>query len=129
MSGVAHVVLRVADWRQSADWYQDVLGFERHKGEGFSCFRRPGADFVLLLRPTDDAPPPSSTPSQRLDHLALHVPTLEALEEWRTVLAGKGIAVEIEHQFIGASITLHDPDGLEVELFTPAAGSVLEVRA
>jgi len=26
---------------------------------------------------------------------------------------------------LGCSITVHDPDGLEIELFTPAPGSVL----
>jgi catechol 2,3-dioxygenase-like lactoylglutathione lyase family enzyme len=127
MIGVAHLVLRVGDWRKSAQWYQNVLGFERHKGDGFSAFCYPGAPFALLFREAEEAPAPSSSEGQRLDHIALHVPSLAALEHWRDGLASQGIEVEIERQPVGASITLHDPDGLEVELFAPAAGSVLDV--
>jgi catechol-2,3-dioxygenase len=124
--GVAHFVLRVSDWRRSAQWYQDVLGFERRKGEGFSGFSHPGADFVLLFRPTEEPQSASSMPSQRLEHIALHVPSEAALERWRQDLAHKDIDVEIEHAGVGSSITLHDPDGLEIELFSPAAGGVLD---
>ena len=125
--GVAHLVVRVRDWGRSARWYQDVLGFERRRAEGFSSFVHPGAPFALLFRPTDDDLAPSSSPAQRLDHIALNVGSVETLQAWRIDLATKGIDVEIETQDVGSSITLHDPDGLEVELFAPAAGSVLEV--
>jgi hypothetical protein len=40
----------------------------------------------------------------------------------------QGIDVEIDHQPRSASITLHDPDGVEIELFTPSEGSILEVE-
>jgi catechol 2,3-dioxygenase len=125
--GIAHMVLRVSDWKRSARWYQDVLGFERRKGDGFTGFSHPGAEFVLLLRPTDDPQVPSEAPTQRLDHIALQVPSEAALAEWREELAAKGIDVGIDRVGVGASITLHDPDGLEVELFTPAPGGVLDV--
>jgi catechol 2,3-dioxygenase-like lactoylglutathione lyase family enzyme len=128
IAGVAHVVLRVTDWKRSAHWYQDVLGFERRAGEGFSCFVHPSSGFALLLRPCEDATEPSSSPNQRLDHVALLVSSVAALEEWKRRLASKGIDAEIEHQpSIGSSITLHDPDGVEIELFTPADGSILDV--
>lgn len=127
--GIAHLVLRVADWRTSARWYQDVLGFERRQGEGFVGLAHPEGTFVLLFRPTTEALAPSSAPGQHLDHVALHVPSLEALETWRSDLAAKGIETEIEHASVGSSITLHDPDGREVELFTPAEGSALRVGA
>ena len=126
--GIAHVVLRVQDWKRSARWYQDVLGFERRVGPGFSCFVHESASFAILLRPSDEATEPSSAPAQRLDHLALHVPSVAALENWQGALAAQGIEAAIEHQpTIGSSITLIDPDGIEIELFTPDAGSVLEV--
>jgi catechol 2,3-dioxygenase-like lactoylglutathione lyase family enzyme len=130
LAGIAHVVLRVQDWKRSARWYQDVLGFERRVGTGFSCFVHDSASFAILLRPSDEATEPSSSPTQRLDHLALHVPSVAALEDWKTTLAARGVDCEIEHQpTLGASITLHDPDGVEIELFTPESGSVLEVGA
>jgi catechol 2,3-dioxygenase len=125
--GIAHMVIRVSDWKRSARWYQDVLGFERRKGDGFTGFSHAGADFVLLLRPTEEPQVPSETPSQRLDHIALQVPSEAALAEWRDELASKGVPTEIDRVGVGSSITLHDPDGLEVELFTPTPGGVLDV--
>ena len=59
----------------------------------------------------------------------MHVPTVEALEEWRVTLASRGVAVEIERAMVGCSITLFDPDGVEIELFCPAPGRVLDVTA
>jgi catechol 2,3-dioxygenase len=122
------MVLRVNDWKTSARWYQDVLGFERRQGEGFTGLLHPEGNFILLFRPTAEALVPSSAPGQHLDHIALHVPSLEALEAWRTDLAAKGIDTEIEHAGVGSSITLHDPDGREIELFTPGQGSALQVE-
>jgi catechol-2,3-dioxygenase len=127
MVGIAHMVLRVRDWGDSARWYQGVLGFERRKGDGFIGLIHPQGNFMLLFRPTESELSPSSSPAQHLDHIAMHVPSLEALESWRVDLAAKGIDTEIEHAAFGSSITLHDPDGREIELFTPAEGSVLQV--
>lgn len=125
--GIAHMVLRVPDWKRTTTWYREVLGFERRRGDGFSTFAHPSGSPVLLFRPVDGELPASSEPTQRLDHIALHVPTAEALEAWRSDLAAKGIDTEIERAPFGDSITLFDPDGLEVELFAPAAGSVMAV--
>jgi catechol 2,3-dioxygenase-like lactoylglutathione lyase family enzyme len=129
VAGIAHVVLRVSDWRQSARWYQEVLGFERVKAEGFTVFRHGAAPFAILLRPTEASLPPSaSTDDQHIDHLALSVDSPRALELWQAALHESGVDVGIDRQpGIGASITLHDPDGLEIELFAAAAGSAMEV--
>jgi catechol-2,3-dioxygenase len=127
LTGVAHLVLRVEDWKRAARWYQEVLGFERRQGDGFVCFTHPSADFLLLFRPTGSPLEATSSSAQRIDHLALLVPSTAALEAWRGRLAEIGMDVEIEEQPVGASITLHDPDGLEVELFCPSDGSPLTV--
>jgi glyoxylase I family protein len=128
--GVAHMVLRVSDWRTSARWYHDVLGFERRQvQEGVIGFSHEGAPFILLFRPSDEARVSSALPTQRLDHLALHVPSLSALEVWQQQLAQKGIEADIDHATVGSSITLYDPDGLEVELFAPNPGGGLDPLA
>jgi hypothetical protein len=49
-----------------------------------------------------------------------------ALEAWQQELALKGVVAEIDHGTLGSSITLHDPDGLEVELFAPIPGGGLD---
>ncbi len=127
--GVAHLVIRVTDWARSARWYEEILGFEKVRADGFSTFGHPGAGFMILLRPTTTELAPSSSEGERLDHVAMHVPTLDALESWQRHLANCGLAVEIEHQpTIGSSITVFDPDGLEIELFTPAAESPLALE-
>ncbi len=126
--GIAHVVLRAQDWKCTARWYQDVLGFERRVGEGFSCYVHGSAGFALLFRPGAEATETSAAPSQRLDHIALHVASVAELGEWKRALAAKGVETEIDHlPNVGASITLHDPDGVEIELFAPASGSALDV--
>jgi len=127
LAGVAHIVLRVEDWKRSARWYQDVLGFERREGVGFTCFAHGNADFLLLFRPTGSAMEPTSSVAQRIDHLALLVPSIDTLEAWRIQLSEAGIDTKIEEASVGSSITLHDPDGLEIELFCPADGSPLAV--
>jgi catechol 2,3-dioxygenase-like lactoylglutathione lyase family enzyme len=127
LTGIAHMVLRVTDWRRSAAWYQDVLGFERRKGEGFSGYSHPDGSFVLLFKQVDEPIEASSAQSQRLEHLAILVPSEEDLVAWRDSLVAKGLPATIDRVGVGASITLYDPDGLEVELFTPAPGGVLDV--
>ena len=120
------MVVRVKDWRKSAQWYQETLGFERRKGDGVTGFSHPDAGFVLLLKATEEELSPSSAPAQRLEHLALLVSSELALESSRDELALKGIETEIERTGFGSSITLYDPDGLEVELFVPQSGGVLD---
>jgi len=127
LAGAAHLVLRVEDWKRSARWYEDVLGFERRKGNGFTCFAHRNADFLLLFLPTGSPMEPTSSAAQRIDHLALLVPSMDSLEAWRTQLNEAGIDAKIDEASVGSSITLHDPDGLEVELFCPSDGSPLAV--
>jgi catechol 2,3-dioxygenase-like lactoylglutathione lyase family enzyme len=129
LSGVAHIVLRVDDWKRAARWYEQVLGFERRQAEGFAYFTHPSAGFIVILRPTSSPLEPTSAATQRIDHLALLVPAMSSLDAWRDRLRDNGIEVEVEQQAVGASITLHDPDGLEVELFCPSEGSPLNVRS
>lgn len=93
------------------------------------CFTHPSAGFALILKPTSSPMEPTSAPTQRIDHLALLLPAMSSLDAWRDRLSDNGIEVEIEHQAVGASITLHDPDGLEVELFCPSEGSPLNVSS
>jgi len=127
LTGVAHIVLRVTDWRRSASWYHDVLGFERRKGDGFAGYSQPDGDVVLLFRQAPEAIEASAVERQRLEHIALLVPSEEELLAWREALEAKGIPAKIDRVGVGTSITLYDPDGLEVELFTPAPGGVLDV--
>ena len=120
LTGIAHMVLRVTDWRRSAAWYEEVLGFERRRGEGFSGYSHPDGDFVLLFKQVGDPVEASSAERQRLEHIALMVPREEDLLAWQQTLQAKGIPAQIDRGGVGDSITVYDPDGLEVELFTPS---------
>jgi catechol-2,3-dioxygenase len=53
-------------------------------------------------------------------HVALDVPTLDALEEWRAHLAVAGVEVEHEHAWPsgGRSLYFRDPEGNSLELIT-----------
>jgi catechol 2,3-dioxygenase len=128
-TGIAHIVLRVSNWRESARWYEGVLGFERHKADAFSYLTHAEWNFILLLLPSDANLEPTSASTQRLDHLALHVATPATLEAWRDRLTSTGMSVKVDQAEVGSSITLHDPDGLELELFCPRDGSPLSLRS
>jgi catechol 2,3-dioxygenase-like lactoylglutathione lyase family enzyme len=54
------------------------------------------------------------------DHLALEVPTVAAVDEWKTWLEDKGIEVigPTDHTII-YSIYFHDPNGIRLEITTP----------
>jgi catechol 2,3-dioxygenase-like lactoylglutathione lyase family enzyme len=117
VGGIDHIVIHVSDLERSSAWYTDVLGFEQSPGVVYPRLRHPGASFAVVLIPTDAEPLPSSSPSSRVDHVAVSVPSLEALDEWRSTLATRGVDVEADHKPFGSSINLYDPDGLEIELF------------
>jgi catechol 2,3-dioxygenase-like lactoylglutathione lyase family enzyme len=75
LEGLDHVALAVRDVERSADWYVDVLGFERrYRGmwKGVPVFVARGkTEIALFPAGKDHTLPPSSRPSAGMLHLAL----------------------------------------------------------
>ena len=125
VEGIDHVALSVRDVERSAQWYIEVLGFERrHEGmwEGIPVFIGKGTTSIALFSVSSDE---ESRPYGRGDfcmhHLALRADRknfLAAQEE----LKRRGIKFEFQDHEIAHSIYFRDPDGHKLEITTYQLG-------
>jgi catechol 2,3-dioxygenase-like lactoylglutathione lyase family enzyme len=122
LSGFHHVKLPVADVDRSRDWYQRVLGLELSME-----FVEDGVLMGVALRSPDGSvqlaarhDPARAAALAGFDPIALGVPTRIGLEEWLRGFDGLGeqhggiVTGHVGWLIVG----LHDPDGIEVRLYT-----------
>jgi len=119
--GIDHVALSVRDVARSAQWYIDVLGFEkRHEGmwDGVPTFVGKGTT-ALALFPVRDAE--SRIPPRRASITMLHFALRTDRANFRKAqeeLKARGIMFEFQDHEISHSVYFHDPDGHELEITT-----------
>ena len=129
-TAVAHVALVVRLLEPSVRWYESVLGFERvgevragppEAGHPRQLVRHPGSGLVLgLHEPLERSDDPFDPSRTGLDHVALAVPDLEALEAWRARLVEAGVEVSPVRDLGYASfVSFADPSGIAWELWVP----------
>ncbi len=122
LEGLDHVALSVRDVERSADWYVEVLGFERrYQGMwgGVPVFVGRGKT-ALALFPQKNAqasPPPQTRGSAGILHLALRADRKNFLAAQHD-LTSRGIAFHFTDHEISHSIYFQDPDGIELEITT-----------
>jgi catechol 2,3-dioxygenase-like lactoylglutathione lyase family enzyme len=121
LEGIDHVAMSVRDVERSAQWYIDVLGFERlHEGmwDGIPVFIGKGNTGIALFPASSNARPTSSAQNGiRMLHFALRANRanfLAAQEE----LKSRGIKFEFQDHEISHSIYFNDPDGHKLEITT-----------
>jgi catechol 2,3-dioxygenase-like lactoylglutathione lyase family enzyme len=131
LEGIDHVALSVPDVERAAQWYMDVLGFERrYEGmwDGIPVFIGKGTTSIALfpvsskeesIRQRTDSPWRTSSPrgDVRMLHLALRANRanfLAAQEE----LKRRGIKFGFQDHEISHSIYFRDPDGHKLEITT-----------
>lgn len=129
VKGVSHVSLSVSDLHRSLEFYRDVLKLPLLR-EPFSGSKFAGQEAMCLIGQTalilqchDDHEPGAFNPRRAgLDHLALHVSSREALEEWAVLLDESSCSHSgiIELEGWGWMIEFRDPDGIQLELFALA---------
>ena len=121
LEGIDHVALSVRDIERSANWYIDVLGFERrYEGmwNGIPTFMGKGNTAIALFPVKSDLI--STSPSReviRMLHLAFRADRknfIAAQEE----LKRRGIKFEFQDHEISHSIYFRDPDGHQLEITT-----------
>ena len=120
LQAIDHVALSVGDVQRSAQWYIDVLGFERQRGDVWGDYpvfvgKNDAAIALFPIRKKEDS---GSTPAAtRVLHFAFRADRknfLSAQEE----LKSRGIEFEFQDHQISHSIYFDDPDGHEIEITT-----------
>jgi len=121
LEGLDHVALAVRDVERSADWYVDVLGFERRyhgMWEGVPVFvARDKTAIALFPGGSDHANPSLSRKPDGILHLALRA-TRKNFVAAQHDLTSRGIAFHFQDHEISHSIYFLDPDGYEIEVTT-----------
>ena len=119
LEGIDHVALSVRDVEKAAQWYIDVLGFEKKfKGmwDGIPMFIGKGTTALALFPVRKQSG--SSTPAEiRMLHLAMRAnrKNFAAAQE---ELKQRGIKFEFQDHEISHSIYFRDPDGHQLEITT-----------
>jgi catechol 2,3-dioxygenase-like lactoylglutathione lyase family enzyme len=124
LEGIDHVALAVLDVERSAEWFIDVLGFERlYPGmwDGVPVFIAKGTT-ALALFPRQSRDIPGSSPgSQRNEvdmlHLAMRADRPNFLAAQQD-LKKRGIDFEFQDHEISHSIYFRNPDGHRLEITT-----------
>lgn len=121
LEGLDHVALAVRDVERSADWYVNVLGFERRyfgMWEGVPVFvARDKTAIALFPVESNRANPSLPRRPDGMLHLALRANRKNFVAAQRD-LTSRGIAFHFQDHEISHSIYFRDPDGIELEITT-----------
>jgi catechol 2,3-dioxygenase-like lactoylglutathione lyase family enzyme len=121
LEGIDHVALAVRDVEQSAQWYIDVLGFERRYDglwEGIPTFIGKGNTAIALfpIREVDSRPAVRVGKIDML-HLAFRADRKNFIAA-QDELKRRGIKFQFQDHEISHSIYFDDPDGHQLEITT-----------
>lgn len=132
LSGLHHVTLPVSNLETSADWYKKALRGERvarldhHDPAGNPVaivLRLPGLTVPVKLQ----LAPEAAATDSGYDPVTLAVVDLTALDRWADHLDDSGITHSpVTPARLGHSISLNDPDGTLLRLYTEPAGGLDE---
>jgi predicted metal-dependent enzyme (double-stranded beta helix superfamily) len=126
LAGTAFAALSVTHVDEVTNWLANALGLQALTTQDDTC--AVGEEFVYLIEPSSltivgvhQAPSGQGTGVTGLDHLALRVPTMASLEQWRTSLEAAGHQPSAITQWrFGTFTQVVGPDGVTVRLFVPA---------
>ncbi|MGI8552238.1 MAG: VOC family protein [Dehalococcoidia bacterium] len=123
--GLHHLAIRVTDLARAKQFYTVTLGFPKvlETAELFLC--NASGTLIGVRGPEPETAAAGRFDPHRvgLDHIALTVPTVDALEGLRRQLETAGVPNNgVEHDALtGATyISFYDPDGIAWELYASA---------
>ena len=117
LEGIDHVALSVRDVEKAAQWYIDVLGFEKkfeRMWDGIPIFIGKGTTALALFPAKADTPVSGDI---RMLHLAMRA-NRENFVAAQEELKQRGIKFEFQDHEISHSIYFRDPDGHRLEITT-----------
>ena len=120
LEGIDHVALSVRDVERSAQWYVDVLGFERrHEGawSGIPTFVGKGSTAIALFPIRNESEPQHHAARRGMLHLAFRADARNFVTA-QNELKRRGIQFEFQDHEISHSIYFRDMDGHELEITT-----------
>jgi catechol 2,3-dioxygenase-like lactoylglutathione lyase family enzyme len=121
LEGLDHVALAVRDVQRSADWYVDVLGFERRYNGmwgGVPVFVALDKTAIALFPARSDQANGSQPPQTvGMLHLALRANRKNFVAAQQG-LTNRGILFHFQDHEISQSIYFRDPDGIDLEITT-----------
>ncbi len=124
--GASHVALTVPDMEASAEWYQQVFGWQvlrRYDADEAGTPRilllDPSSFFVVgLCQPEDGSAGDFDHRRTGLDHFAFKVADERELDHWIAHLDELGVAHSpIRVLDLGRFVSFDDPDGIQFELW------------
>ena len=126
VTGLDHIVLRVADVERSLAWYHDKLGLpgvrieQWRQGEVPFPSVRIDATTIIDFFAGDAATPAADGTDDTLDHLCVlfEGPDLQEIADDPGFDVQRGPVRVFGAQGHGHSVYVHDPDGIVVELRT-----------
>jgi catechol 2,3-dioxygenase-like lactoylglutathione lyase family enzyme len=121
ITGFGHIDLTVADAKQSAEWWERVLGFnvvnvmEGANGTYYSMLHPCGVA-VIARTPSQLVTDRFDDRAIGLDHLAFAVADRETLEAWARHLDSCGVAHSgLLEENGGPVLVFRDPDNIQLE--------------
>ncbi len=125
LQAIDHVALSVRDVDRSAQWYIDVLGFQRQHDDiwnGYPVFvgKNDVAIALFPIRPSSSASSSSPSPTRVL-HFAFRADRKNFVQA-QDELKRRGIEFEFQDHEISHSIYFYDPDRHEIEITTYELG-------
>ena len=126
---LGHVVFYVKDLQRSLAFYRDLLGFQEvgRVFNGTAAALTSGrTHHELLLIQVGDAPGPPAGRRRGLYHIGIKVgDSLDELRAAKKDLGRAGVMIDgMSDHTVSQSLYLHDPDGIEIELYVDADESV-----
>jgi catechol 2,3-dioxygenase-like lactoylglutathione lyase family enzyme len=122
LQALDHVAISVRDVERSAQWYIDVLGFERqhdHVWKGYPVFvgKNDAAVAIFPIREAEKSKSSAGHSPMRLMHFAFRTNRSEFLAAQQELTERK-IPFEFQDHHISHSIYFADPDDHEIEITT-----------
>jgi catechol 2,3-dioxygenase-like lactoylglutathione lyase family enzyme len=122
INGFGHIDLTVSDCERTVQWWETVMGFKLVSSRDLPELKlrsviHPSGFYVGFVTHANPIAGRFDERAVGLDHLALRVPDLTALEAWAKHLDDLGVAHSgIQDEIGGPLIVFRDPDNIQLEL-------------